>query len=325
VTDIVVRTAGPGDLPAILALLRSAMQRADDDRFESLFRWKHLENAFGPSPMWVAVDGERIAGFRAFLRWEFEQNGRVVRAVRAVDTATDPDYQGRGIFTQLTLQALDDLAADGVEFVFNTPNDQSRPGYLKMGWREIGRARAAVRPTHLGGLFALRRARVPASHWSEPTNAGVAAIDLLTDPNAEDVLAPLLAPPANGALRTRRTLEVLRWRYGTPLLAYRAIAPDGDARRGVAFVRLRRRGAAREAVLAAVLAPDRERRTASTLVRAAARAVRQDADYLLAVGAAPGCVPISKLGPIVTTRTVARPGPDSVQAFDLTLGDIELF
>ncbi len=39
-----------------------------------------------------------MIGFRTFLRWEFEDAGRVVRAVRAVDTATHPDHRGRGIF-----------------------------------------------------------------------------------------------------------------------------------------------------------------------------------------------------------------------------------
>src|SRR4029079_3500391 len=102
-------------------------------------RWKHVDNAFGRSPMWVACDGERIAGFRAFMRWEFEGAGEVKRAVRTVDTATHPDYQGQGIFTKLTLAGLEELAAEGVDFVFNTPNDKSRPGYLKMGWHVLGR------------------------------------------------------------------------------------------------------------------------------------------------------------------------------------------
>jgi hypothetical protein len=30
------------------------------------------------------------------MRWEFVRGGEVLRAVRAVDTATDPDYQGKG-------------------------------------------------------------------------------------------------------------------------------------------------------------------------------------------------------------------------------------
>ena len=57
------------------------------------------------------------------------------RAVRAVDTITAPEARGRGVFTRFTLAILSNEITrdDDVSFVFNTPNDQSRPGYLKMG------------------------------------------------------------------------------------------------------------------------------------------------------------------------------------------------
>ncbi len=163
-----IRPATPDDRAQILGLLQRSLGWGDDPRFAELYRWKHETNAFGPSPTWVAVDGDRIAGVRIFMRWEFVRGGRVLRAVRAVDTATDPDYQGRGLFTALTIQALDEMKSDGVDFVFNTPNDQSLPGYLKMGWREVGRLPAAVRMRGPGAALKMVRARVPSAHWSEP-------------------------------------------------------------------------------------------------------------------------------------------------------------
>jgi GNAT superfamily N-acetyltransferase len=76
-----------------------------------------------------------------------DPDGTTINAVRAVDTATHPDWQGRGIFSRLTLGALDDLRDDGVDCVFNTPNDKSRPGYLKMGWQQVGKVPVSVRLT----------------------------------------------------------------------------------------------------------------------------------------------------------------------------------
>src|SRR5690242_14473911 len=200
----------------------------NDPRFEMLYRWKHEHNAFGPSPAWVAVDGDRVAGIRVFMRWEFVVDGRVMRAVRAVDTATDPAYQGRGIFTRLTRHALDAVTADGVDFVFNTPNDQSRPGYLKMGWEVVGKLPVAARPRSPLSLVRMAAARVPADRWSAPCDAGEPADATLEDEaGLRDLLATQPAPPG---LRTRVTPEFLRWRYGTPLLAYRAVvAPGGVA------------------------------------------------------------------------------------------------
>jgi predicted N-acetyltransferase YhbS len=321
VAELEIRPATDDDLPAVLALLRESMGRADDPRFEALFRWKHLDNAFGRSPMWVACDGGTVAGFRVFMRWEFESGDRVWRAVRAVDTATHPDYQGRGIFTRLTLAALDAVAAEGVDFVFNTPNDQSRPGYLKMGWRELGRPRASFRPVTLARLGALRGARTAAQHWSEPVRAGTAAPEFLAgDAPVARLLAARGAPPPS-VLRTRLSPAVLRWRFGLAELAYRAV---GDGPDGVAFVRVRRRGPAREAAVALVLAPG-GRRGASRVLARTRRALRGEADYLLAIGAAPGFVPLRALGPIVTVRALQAEPPAAPEGFAFTLGDLELF
>ncbi len=320
-SDISIRRACADDLEPILELLRVSMKRDDDTRFEQLFRWKHLDNAFGPSPMWVACDGERIVGLRVFMRWEFDGKDGVKRAVRAVDTATHPDYMGRGIFTRLTMQALEDLRDEGVDFVYNTPNDQSRPGYLKMGWRVAGRAPTRIRPTRVSSVAALLGARTAASHWSEPTHAGVAVDRVLGD---TDALAQLLASRRpSSQLRTHTTVGSLSWRYGHPMLGYRAVLASDDARDGVAIARLRRRGPSHEIAVVELIVP--EGGSARQLARRLVRAFRPDADYALAVGDAPGFLPLPKLGPIVTTRSVASGAPASVAEFAFTLGDVELF
>src|SRR5690606_16791222 len=117
--------------------------------------------------MWVGEIEGQLAGFRAFLRWRFiAPDGSRVDAVRAVDTATHPDFQGRGTFRALTLHALDEMNAAGIQFVFNTPNDNSRPGYVKMGWSIEGRVPVKVRPRSLGALWRMTRAKTAAGNWS---------------------------------------------------------------------------------------------------------------------------------------------------------------
>ncbi len=324
-SDLSVRRATAADLAEILGLLQRSMGRAADERFDTLFRWKHLENAFGPSPMWVACSAGRIVGLRVFMRWEFDRAGRVLRAVRAVDTATDPDFQGRGIFRDLTMRGVEELRAEGVDFVFNTPNDKSRPGYLKMGWSEVGRAAAAVHATRLVRLVALRGARTAAAHWSEPILGGVSVDDVLRDRTGLEDLLRTRPAPDGGRLRTRVTPEFVVWRFGTPLLGYRAVLAGDRVTDGVAFVRVRKRGDARECVVAQLLLPGRDRGSERRLIRRVVRAVRADADYLLAIGRPPGFVPLPSLGPVVTTRPVSSPAPQSIAEFDLGLGDVELF
>jgi GNAT superfamily N-acetyltransferase len=323
IDELESRLATDEDLPAILELLRLSMGRDHDDRFSSLFRWKHLENRFGRSPMWVACDDDRIVGLRTLMRWEFERDGDTVRCVRAVDTATHPEYQGRGIFRQLTLAALPELERDGVQFVFNTPNTQSRPGYLKMGWNEIGRAAACVRPLSLGGGLRLVRNRVPAAHWSEPTSFGLPVEEVFSDPGFAVLLSRREPVPAR--YRTRVDQTFCAWRYGTPLLGYRAVVARAGAEHGVAFVRRRRRGAARELAVAMLATPAGAANARRDLVREVIRQAKSHADYVLGVGSIPGCVQVRSFGPIMTTRDVAVSAPREIAAFEVELGDLELF
>jgi len=323
VTDeLVVRPAGPADRRYILELLTRTLGWERSERSSELFAWKHDHNVFGPSPAWVAWDGDHLAGFRTVLRWEFELDGETVRAVRAVDTATDPAVRRRGIFRRLTLQALEDLRAGGVAFVFNTPNDQSRPGYLAMGWQIAGRVPLAARPTGLGGLVRMTRARFPADLWSASGAGGEPARCVLEDTGS---ISELLKSQARvKTLRTRRSVEYLRWRYGLPLLDYRAAIMPGGINAGVAFFRVRRRGPAREATVCDLLVPRHDRSGERHLIRQVAQCSRSD--YVLCVPKVrAGGIPLPRQGPTITTRTVERRAPRVPDGWVPSLGDLELF
>lgn len=314
---IEIRSATIGDREDILALLQRSMGQHDDQRFAQLYQWKHHDNAFGSSPAWVATKGESVIAVRVFMRWEFVRDGEILRAVRAVDTATDPDFQGKGLFTALTLHGLRSISEEGVDFVFNTPNDKSRPGYLKMGWREVGRIPATAKPAGLRPLIAMARSRVPASLWSEPLVIGC---------DIDSWLAARQSPWSDSEvptrmLSTRRTEGFLRWRYGNPLHGYR-VADNGSG--DILVVRARRRGRTTELVVADVLVKSREGplRVPMTLLRAAG------CDYAVHFGSGSICngqFPLPGGGPTLTWRQVGQVGCPPLANWNLTLGDIELF
>jgi hypothetical protein len=207
------------------------------------------------------------------------------------------------------------LTGEGVDFVFNTPNDHSRPGYLRMGWREVGRipTRFAVRGP--ASLPRLARARTAADKWSEPCALGV-TIERAID----DVIELAAATPAPAAIATTRSREHLLWRYGFEPLGYRVIRSDDAA----AIIRLRRRGPALEAVLAEIFSPD------ASSTRRLIRRLRHDlgADHLLTLATPPHPAPwlptLPSLGPRLTVRDLRGTGP-RLEDFSFALGDIELF
>jgi GNAT superfamily N-acetyltransferase len=322
---IEVRAAEPTDRAEVLELLRTSLGLSSD-HVDAFFSWKHEANPFGRSPSWVAVDDGQVVGFRTFLRWDHRSgSGDVLRTVRAVDTATRPTHQGRGIFRRLTLQALDDLREQGVVFVFNTPNDKSRPGYLKMGWSAVGRLATAGRVRSPASLARMIRARVPADTWSEATSGGLPATDVLADPRLTELLDSL---PEPSRLHTNRTPAYLRWRYGFAPLAYRAVTLDDDVRRGLAVFRVRRRGPALECALCDVLAPASDRAARRALVQAVVR--QCGADYVIRLAGTAldraGFVTLPRQGPMLTWYPLRpdAPGRD-LRDWTLALGDVELF
>jgi len=328
---LVVRRAWANDLPAVLELTRRALGWTDDDvRF---LRWKHLENPFGVSPMWIALSGERLVGFRAFLRWEFRDPlGRTVIAGRAVDTATDPDFQGRGIFTRLTLEAVDALPAEGIELIFNTPNNKSRPGYLKMGWREVGRLPLVVRPTSARFPAVVATARRAAGRQAVPSMVGEDPAVLFTGPTAPDVDRLIESLAGSAGLTTRRSSPFLAWRYGHEDLGYRVVLAGANASEGLAVFRSRRRGRAVEVVLCELLVPEGNRRVERRLLRQVA--ALPGADYVIRLDRRPvtrgGFVRLPGVGPVLACRSlrVSPTGESSVPpaaAWALTMGDVELF
>jgi GNAT superfamily N-acetyltransferase len=319
--DLVVRPAEPGDDAAVIPMLRAALGKADDPHYEAFLHWKHRENAFGESPAWVALHEDRVVGYRTFLRWRFlDEKDHEVRAVRAVDTATDPEYQGLGIFRRLTLRGVAELTLAGDGIVFNTPNDQSRPGYLKMGWSVARRLPVGVMPSGLRSVRAMARSRVPAALWSESTTTGLDAAEALAD---RSIATALLEHAPRAGFRTDRTPEYLAWRTSFAPLRYRLLLTSAaDPAAGGIVFRLRRRGQAVESSVVEELVPDW--RTGARLIRRMLRETGADYAIGLRTGPSAGLLPLPGQGPLLTTRPLAA-SPPSPSAWALTMGDVELF
>lgn len=111
------------------------------------YEWKHRQGPWGPSIGVAAVDRHGPIGVRLLLPWRFRIGDVTLLGHRATEAATVPRAQGRGVFTELNRWMMEEV---GTELIFSTPNMKSRGGYLKLGWREIGRVphrwELAVRP-----------------------------------------------------------------------------------------------------------------------------------------------------------------------------------
>lgn len=313
--DIEIRSFEERDLPAVLDVMRAALGEPPGlGRTPELFAWKHFENPFGRSLMLVAEADGVIAGFRAFMRWQLEvPGGGILHCVRAVDTATHPQFQRRGIFRRLTLAGIELAEADGVDLIFNTPNEKSGAGYLTMGWHRVGPIGVMARPGR--GLVGFGD-----RSWPDPGTSSAATV---IEAGGLDILGPGHA----AGLHTVRSREYYRWRFGAhPTGVYVAAARQD----GVAVGRLNTRNGRRELVISE-LGGAGASRAARTLIR------RFTPDYTVAWFSAGtnerrlarrmGLAPVPRVSALTLVARPLRPLPLNVSlpmAWDLGLGDLEL-
>lgn len=310
--EIQIRPYRDADLQAVLALLSQALGESSLlARTPEWFWWKHRDNPFGPSLALVAESEGQIVGLRAFMRWELNTaDGNSIRCVRAVDTATHPDYLRRGIFKGLTTQGLEMAEADGVDLVFNTPNSKSKPGYLKMGWEEVGPIKVLVRPHP--------------SRLAQPAQTGL--------PDPDEYIEGSLPEPTDLAdreprgLRTPRTINYLRWRFSQHPTARYIRVDNGE---GAAIVRPNVRSGRRELVISELMGDARG------AVRKVVKTSRAGYEVAFFSPGSPERRAVTSAGlfplPVLTALTlVVRPlrklsfDVTDMSSWDLSLGDLEL-
>lgn len=330
---MIVREATREDVAQIIGLLRISLGEELIPKSEAYWHWKHESNPFGKSPVLVIEDNGKLVGVRAFMLWKWRWKELHFSALRAVDTATHPDTQGKGIFRKLTLQLADACRAAGHSFIFNTPNNVSRPGYLSMGWSLVGRHPVRVSPTFrmLLAITGIRK-----SSWNPDTLTEylVGPLELYRKPLEELVRAQALE--TRDRLTTDLSVDYLKWRYAdVPVTRYYWLNDfDQDATYCV-FFRPKVTPYGLEARIVDVVAdPDRvaRRRLLDQL-----SLLRRKFDFLSVAGAPPsinrllyrcGFSPSLSVGPRVTARNLNLENSTFLLNFGQwkpTLGDLELF
>lgn len=317
-SQIIIRESTDSDIPKIVKVLRASL--GDELPIsEEIWRYKHLDNPFGLSIVLLAEADGIIVGVRAFMRWKWLLGSEEYTAYRAVDTATLPEYRGNGIFKKLTLAAVEKAKGQGDALVFNTPNDQSRPGYIKMGWERVGKIEVAVKPS----FFSLWKI-----FWNknQPSVKVMATHDELKD----------LCDNWNKKLKKRKnfftpkSVEYLLWRYElNPLQQYSVYA---DFSIFLAAGIKKRKGIKELRITELIL---NETSSSSSLAR---KIIRKWAfDYGVQVITFSPKLPSpvgfalnGKFGPILTVRDLNfynenRNHIFSMDNFSYSLGDLELF
>ncbi|MBK6556442.1 MAG: GNAT family N-acetyltransferase [Comamonadaceae bacterium] len=100
--------------------------------------WLYRLNPDGLAIGFDAWDGNKLVAHYVCVPVKALVSGRTVHALLSLNTATHPDYQGRGLFTKLAQFTFAAGAGAGLDCVFGVANANSTGGFVrKLGFRLV--------------------------------------------------------------------------------------------------------------------------------------------------------------------------------------------
>lgn len=290
----------PARLDAVLGLM-AKVYGTPPPREE--FGWWFDGNPVGPRTVVLATEGDAVAGVLGASCYRAIVDGEESLVALPLYAATDPAFQGRGIFQRLNAEVERAAREAGARLELGFTNRQAGPIYVgKLGWLDVNRLRIWARPLLPFG----------------PRASG----DLETFGRDQEEAYRRIAP----RLRSHfvRSAAYLNWRYADSPRRYALVA----SRNGYAVVGRKRLRGIRAAFIADLIAPSA--REAVWLLRRCARVAR-GARVLLALPhlhraayAAYGFVPTP-----MTIRLIGHSLEGSLpvgpRAWRFSLGDTDFF
>ncbi|MFW6150915.1 MAG: GNAT family N-acetyltransferase [Chloroflexota bacterium] len=188
--------------------------------------WKYEQNPLvaGEPTCIVAAEDGRIVGSRPIVPCEVWVGQEKTRAFFLADTSVHPAYQGRGIWWQMNMFALDHYRREGYSFLWTFPGPKAAPGNLKQGFTHVLSPETLFRPINWKNLVSWKmESRLAATilaflgHSLLRTREGTYAAEALSSvrlydeyPDALAEINILLHP---GRIELVRSEEFLRWLF----------------------------------------------------------------------------------------------------------------
>jgi GNAT superfamily N-acetyltransferase len=155
-----IRRYRPGDETGIIALFELTFGRTmGPTESAQHWQWEFRDRPGAGIAILLAESAGKLAAQYAVSPLRLQVDGRDYPAALSLDTATAPEFRGRGLFPKLATQLYTELEADQCVAVFGFPNRQSAPSFFhKLGWIELAPFPLLVKPLP-GGIRTLLKSR----------------------------------------------------------------------------------------------------------------------------------------------------------------------
>ena len=210
-----------------------------------LWTWKYLRNPLNSADVEiiVALDNDKVVGARPFMLAEMWLGNEKLKAAQHCDTMVHPQYQGKGIFNRIGKFAIQYLRDNGFTLSYGFPGPQSRPGFLRQGYRIVTRTETMFRVVNPRRVISCQlRNRLLGSgigflydkllNFKRKDTSSISSIfQLDTSDQVTDELKQVDDLRGESVIDLVRDESYLRWRFDCqPIFSYKYILARRDNR-----------------------------------------------------------------------------------------------
>lgn len=207
-----------------------------------LLKWQFFENG-NKNYVDIEYDYERekTAAIYATFSVPFKINGEVYIGSQSLDTITDVDYRGKGLFIKLAKSVYQKAQNEGLALVYGFPNGNSIHGFKsKLEWEVLDPVPFLIKPlkssyftTRISFLKFLPNVTLSFSTYNKSKKFNI--VPSLTFP--EEVNALWEAFSKNIKVAVHREKEYLEWRYlSKPFESYKIIHCYNEVNKYLGFI-----------------------------------------------------------------------------------------
>lgn len=152
-TSVRIRPYTVADKKAVREVLEMAYGARVDP--EPVYDWWSMGYLPDSTGYMVADSDGRVVGAQPMDLFAYVDGTTEMLGGLLTGVAVHPNFGRKGIFTALVAACEAEAWRRGAAFVTTMPNDLSRPGFLKMGYVDLGQRRLLVRLLRPGALGAI--------------------------------------------------------------------------------------------------------------------------------------------------------------------------
>lgn len=198
---------------------------------QDYFNWKYkrfTEKQCSFPNAWIIKDDNKIIAFNGYIPRLIRCKDDVYWAVQSFDTATDPNYRGKGLFGLLQNQAYDLMRQHNISWVYGWTSEIGFKVFTKkMGWTIWGKQHYLMKPldtesftrSKVSNPYAAFAASKLLSAWNKVTSPGVPTGYRIEYLKSLPMAAGKLIKKHNSmySMAAQKSVEYVNWRASNPI------------------------------------------------------------------------------------------------------------